>query len=127
VSRTPPRLLRPGLISREQLETVLGPMELGAIEHSHTIPSPGLLTKHYSPRTPLMLCATLDEANRLQRNEPHSVIYRLPENVEEASARLYADLHALDARGWSCIIVVMPPDWEAWRAVRDRLTRAAAK
>src|SRR5262249_50191969 len=54
--RRPPRLLRPGLVTVAQLEAVIG-----AIDQSQgpgpvgdvPLASPGLMTRHYSPRTPL--------------------------------------------------------------------------
>ena len=45
----------------------------------------------------------------------------------EVAARLYADLHALDAAGYDRIVAALPPDADEWRAVRDRLSRAAAE
>ena len=46
--------------------------------------------------------------------------------LPEAAARsLYDVLHRCDALGKTAIIVVLPPDEPAWRAVRDRLFRAS--
>ena len=53
-----PRLLRPGAISREQIEAVLGQKVFSAGKHQRPkapLPAPGLLARHYSPRTPLVL------------------------------------------------------------------------
>ena len=55
------------------------------------------------------------------------VIVPMPADVEGFAARLYATLHALDQRQLDRIIVDRPPDDEVWRAVRDRLTRAAVR
>jgi L-threonylcarbamoyladenylate synthase len=58
VSRTPPRLLRPGGLEAEAIEAVLGtplaglPRRAGAPGPQ---PAPGLLPVHYAPRTPLLL------------------------------------------------------------------------
>ncbi|WP_428037141.1 Sua5 family C-terminal domain-containing protein [Chromobacterium violaceum] len=38
---------------------------------------------------------------------------------------LYAALHQADASGCQSVWIVLPPDEPAWRAVRDRLQRAA--
>lgn len=51
---------------------------------------------------------------------------RQPADAETAARHLYDTLHQLDALGVQTILVEMPPDTPEWRAVRDRLTRAAA-
>ena len=53
--------------------------------------------------------------------------YALPDSPKAAAARLYADLHALDAAAPDRILVTLPPDIPAWAAVRDRLLRASAE
>jgi L-threonylcarbamoyladenylate synthase len=51
-----PRILRPGGISREQLERVIGPVACGgAAEAPAEVLSPGMLKSHYAPKTPLTL------------------------------------------------------------------------
>ncbi|HXA13915.1 MAG TPA: L-threonylcarbamoyladenylate synthase, partial [Opitutaceae bacterium] len=53
-----PRLLRPGSISREQIEAALGQkLHPGGkrAQAGAPLPAPGLLARHYSPRTPLVL------------------------------------------------------------------------
>ena len=51
----------------------------------------------------------------------------MPADPDSFAARLYATLHALDKRELATIVVDAPPDTDAWRAVRDRLTRAARR
>ena len=51
---------------------------------------------------------------------------RQPADAATAARHLYDTLHQLDALGVQAILVEMPPDTPEWRAVRDRLTRAAA-
>src|SRR5580704_6649008 len=50
-----PVLLRPGGISRQQIEAIIGPVTLQAEAPQHAHPSPGMHPRHYSPRTPLLL------------------------------------------------------------------------
>jgi L-threonylcarbamoyladenylate synthase len=124
------RLLRPGLISLAQLETVVGPVTVGA-NSIGPLPSPGLLTKHYSPRTAIEVADTPEEvdflANLYETAGLKVARYKLPRDPVDAASVLYADLHTLDASGFDRIIALMPPDADDWRAVRDRLTRAAAE
>src|SRR4051794_29437194 len=55
LTTSPPRLLRPGLVTRSEVEAIIGPIvlsstaPLGAV----SLPSPGMLPRHYAPRTPL--------------------------------------------------------------------------
>jgi L-threonylcarbamoyladenylate synthase len=52
LSVSPPCLLRPGAITREQIESVIGPIGVGASEANR---SPGQHPRHYQPRTRLIL------------------------------------------------------------------------
>jgi L-threonylcarbamoyladenylate synthase len=124
------RLLRPGLISVSLLEAVVGPVAVGA-NVSGPLPSPGMLTKHYSPRTAIEVADTQKEADFLVNLYETAGLkvaqYAVPPDPSSAAASLYADLHALDAGGFDRIIATLPPADDDWRAVRDRLTRAAAE
>ncbi len=141
VTTAPPRLLRPGLIGPVELEAVVGPISrnIGPNERE-ALPSPGMLPRHYAPRTPLECsaegCARVAELLRmgarigwLTWNEPESaaglVVVRMPVDAAGFAAHLYAALHNLDGAGLDRIIVDQLPDSEAWLAVRDRLRRAA--
>ncbi len=147
LSQPKPRLLRPGSITRVQLEAVIGPIGLLAtsdIRQSATLPSPGLLTRHYSPRTPIE-CVEGDgrilvEQWRQRRYRvawltigryPDPVgagasVLVMPSEPELYAAALYDTLHQLDQAGLDRIVVDLPPATDAWLAVRDRLLRAAA-
>jgi L-threonylcarbamoyladenylate synthase len=55
--RSPPLLLRPGGITREQLEAVLGPVEVHSAatqQPMEGLASPGLAARHYAPRARLI-------------------------------------------------------------------------
>jgi L-threonylcarbamoyladenylate synthase len=128
-----PRLLRPGMISGEEIEEVVGPIEIGhgAIDGPH--PSPGLHEKHYSPVTPLFLVDGTHLPGRgrgayLWLNQPQSADYSLqmPADATSYAAILYETLHRLDERGFDWIAIEQPPDWPEWAGVLDRLRRASA-
>ena len=63
VTGTIPRVLRPGLVTVSMLEAVCGRVEIGA-KDGGVSRSPGQMAKHYSPRTPLVLCGSPAEAIR---------------------------------------------------------------
>ena len=129
-----PVLLRPGMVTREQIEDVIGPVLL-ATEAAPGAPqeSPGQHPRHYSPRTPL----TLSNRDALpaqghgvflywSKPAPACASMPLPKDPSECAARLYGMLHELDAQGWDWIAVEPPPSGPEWQAIRDRLRRAAA-
>jgi L-threonylcarbamoyladenylate synthase len=128
---SPPALLRPGMISREEIESLIGPVSLaGAVAGAH--PSPGMHRKHYSPRTRLLLLGSADQLPSgrgalVSHRERPGVAVALPAQPHEYAARLYATLHELDESGYDWIAVEAPPDTPAWTGIRDRLTRAAAR
>ena len=57
--RKPPLLLRPGGVTREQIEAVVGPVELHSppaqAASPHALASPGLAARHYAPTAHLVL------------------------------------------------------------------------
>jgi L-threonylcarbamoyladenylate synthase len=123
-----PVLLRPGMISRAEIEALIGPVALrDSIEGVH--PSPGLHLRHYSPRTPVVLTSTLDTRRAAciwWRNEPKCErAVRMPSDPAGYARRLYDVLHILDREGWDLIAVEPVPEDDDWGGVRDRLKRAA--
>ncbi len=142
ITVTPPRLLRPGLVTAAQIEAVVGRIERDTARDA-TAParSPGLQERHYAPCTPLecaadgrqRIAALRRQGLRIGWVTMHDecstadlIVERLPEHVAGYAAGLYAALHRLDQAGVERIIVDRPPDGDAWLAVHDRLQRAAA-
>ena len=135
-----PVLLRPGAVSRQALEEVLGtvawPARAGSEESSR--PAPGMLDRHYAPRAPLRLLgpgelpAPVPAGERLgalllgeaAAGAAH-VVVRLPADPAGYARGLFRALHQLDDHGVTAIVVTLPPDTPAWAAIRDRLGRAA--
>jgi L-threonylcarbamoyladenylate synthase len=128
-----PTLLRPGGVSRQQIQRVIGPVALqlqSMAEAAH--PSPGMHPRHYSPQTKLLLASGVPESgvgvylqlNRQPEREVREVVC-MPSDAAEYASQLYRVLHELDARGYDWIAVEVPPDTPEWEAVRDRLQRAA--
>jgi L-threonylcarbamoyladenylate synthase len=133
----PPRLLRPGMVSRQDIESLIGPVEVwGRIENGgpSAHPSPGMHQKHYSPVTPLVLVdagSPLPDGRgvylwrQLRADARASVA--MPRDVAAYAAALYETLHREDAKGWDWIAVEKPPEGPEWAGIADRLERAAAK
>jgi L-threonylcarbamoyladenylate synthase len=140
-----PVLLRPGGISREQIENIIGPIELAQKpKHQETpLPSPGMLDRHYAPRAETRRFSTEESAQAAQLaqstfeagkrigallqtplNAPLQHMILLSAEPAIYAQRLYAALHELEDAHCDLILIEMPPDEPAWHSVRDRLLRA---
>lgn len=146
VSASPPRILRPGMISRQALLSVTGELAHEATADGVVLKSPGLLAKHYSPRARLILCAWENDRELRQRAralglplaQTHvlahthipsaadfAAINVIPHDPEAFARAIYDQLHRCDEAGAAVILVEALPAAEEWRAVVDRLRRAA--
>ena len=148
-TRGVPVLLRPGQISRDQVQTACG-MALRAKEEL-AAPAPrasGTLASHYAPnaRVRLMDAGTLQAAldvlgptgtggspslavyaRVVLRLPSPQVLYRhMPDDPAATAQQLFAVLRDFDDQGVPLIWIESPPDTPAWEGVRDRLMRAAA-
>jgi L-threonylcarbamoyladenylate synthase len=109
--------------------------------------SPGLLPKHYSPRARLVLLRWASDAElhsqlkklgvrpgsahlvahtRIPSRERFEHVSLIPHDPEAFARALYAELHRCDEEGARLIVVEALPDTPEWRAITDRLRRAAA-
>jgi L-threonylcarbamoyladenylate synthase len=124
----PPRLLRPGAVTRAEIEAVIGPL---AEAESEGHRSPGRLTRHYAPAAPVRL-----EALDIRPGEAFLAFGEAPEDARvfnlspgrdltEAAANLFAMLRAADALAPVCIAIAPIPRAGLGEAINDRLLRAS--
>ena len=155
-TRGQPVLLRPGVLTRAQLEAACGQAVLNK-EAQTAVAAPrasGTLESHYAPNArvrlmdALALQAALEAlnaktaaANAAQPSPGTVAVYarstlrlkaptlhrQMPDNATAAAQQLFAVLRELDAMSMSEIWVQVPPDAPEWDGVRDRLRRAAAE
>jgi L-threonylcarbamoyladenylate synthase len=145
----PPRLLRPGHISPAQIEAVIGPIVRRSAAdggQDSPLPSPGMLARHYAPRTPMRLATgqSNEKLAELAGKDGSRIgwltlkqsidqcqlgleVRPMPNHPADYAARLYSTLHELDGLGLDWILVDVPPATDEWLAVFDRLSRAAAQ
>lgn len=137
-----PVILRPGAITIDALERVIGPFARREAapspgENGAVLRSPGMMSSHYAPTLPIRLNARDCHGNEallaFGTPLPHApLIWNLSASGDlvEAAARLYAGLHFLDkagcAQGLEGIAVMGMPDHGLGQAIMDRLQRAAA-
>ena len=143
-----PVLLRPGAVSKEALEKTLKrsikihqrpntPRQAAAV-------APGLLARHYSPKTPLLLLKKITPRQAAAAKSDTALLFfqkpdKLPSaknhfylsktgDSTEAAQNLFSLLRKLDAGKYTQIIAELaPPQTALAPAINDRLTRAAAK
>ncbi len=153
-TRGAPVLLRPGAITREQVQAVCG-MQVLSQEAMQALDQPaprasGTLESHYAPnaKVRLMDAKALQTAldllgsdvdgkgaapviatySRVILKTPSSTVLRkrMPDDAAATAQQLFAVLRAFDAQGVKLIWIETPPDAHEWDGVRDRLQRAAA-
>ena len=138
-SRERPVLLRPGILTRGEIEAAA--KERLAASDGHAAAAPGTLAKHYAPRARLRLMSTAslkaalaqlgaDPAgvavySRTALASPGLRVRMMPQAAGDAARELFAALRELDATGVTLIWVEEPPENPEWEGVRDRLERAA--
>ena len=140
-SRGHPVLMRPGMITPEQLQAACGqpvrPRDEAAPRAS------GTLASHYAPTAKVrlmdgkMLQTALDVLGKDARHiavyartrlraGPGVKLQTMPADAAACAHELFAVLRELDATGVRLIWVETPPPLAEWDGVRDRLSRAAA-
>ena len=146
-TRGVPVLLRPGQISRTQIEQTCG-LKLVNPEtlNSEAPRASGTLESHYAPTAKVRLKSTLDWQKALAALGPHAqnlalwsvqkpsqdlmgagLFWRaMPSHATQAAHDLFSVLRDFDTRGVRTIWIETPPDTPEWEGVHDRLKRAAA-
>lgn len=145
---SPAKILRPGMIHRESLAAAGFPVaDVGTMDESVTLKSPGQLKKHYAPRAKLLILKWTDDADlkskiqssnlkigkchviahaRIPSPEPFARVCVIPHDAEAFARAIYLELHHCDDAGAEVIIVEAPPASPEWTGISDRLRRAAA-
>jgi L-threonylcarbamoyladenylate synthase len=122
-----PRLLRPGAVTRAEIEAVIGRL---AEAEADARRSPGRLARHYAPALPLRLDADAPRDGEAYigfgpATTPSPWNLSPAGDAREAAANLFAYLRAADRSGASGIAVARVPDEGLGEAINDRLRRAA--
>ncbi|MEO8023605.1 L-threonylcarbamoyladenylate synthase [Polaromonas sp.] len=145
-TRSRPVLLRPGVLTRAQLEAACGEPVLSNEEFmgANAPRASGTLESHYAPNAKVRLMdagaiqTALDllgpeaahiavYARAIVRIQSTQVLYRrMPDDAAAAAQQLFSVLRSFDAQGVKLIWIEHPPVDPAWDGVRDRLVRAAA-
>ncbi|MHA7877870.1 MAG: L-threonylcarbamoyladenylate synthase [Bacteroidota bacterium] len=134
-----PILYRPGGVSLEAIEQVIGPVQV-VHKEAHHPQAPGMLAHHYAPKKPLVL-GELSEmlaqyatqrVGLLSFQKPcpdialdRQVVLTPTGSLEIAAQRLFAALRTLDSLPIDVILATLVPNTGIGRAINDRLKKAA--
>ena len=138
-SKGKPRLLRPGGVELEEIESIIGKVEVIPIEEGRPS-APGMLPRHYAPRTPIILnwndknldiyknkkfglLAFKGTKNHLKFH--HVEVLSKNGDFREAAANLFAAIRRLDNLDLDLILAETVPEVGLGRAIMDRLRRAS--
>ncbi len=135
-------ILRPGGVTVEEIEVMIGPVQLASSTQADSR-SPGTLLQHYSPRVVLQLLPAGASIPRPSAGERVGLVLFADRPVEpgnaaveflsehgdfvEAAANLFAVLRRLDDLGLDLVVIESVPEHGLGRAIMDRLRRAAAR
>ncbi|WP_207491466.1 L-threonylcarbamoyladenylate synthase [Aridibaculum aurantiacum] len=135
-------LYRFGAISKEEIEAVIGEPVIVANSEKTIAASPGMMKKHYSPRSRLILTndvvATVEEldgrigvlsfANEYQHEKIHQqLVLSGTGDMAEAAHNLFSYLYDLDTLELDVIVAELLPEEGLGRSVNDRLRRGAVR
>ena len=144
-TRGVPVLLRPGAITRAQIQAACGIAPLSIDDLPALTPrAPGTLEAHYAPAAKVRLMdakALQTGLDLLGADARHIAVYaravlrtpssglvvrRMPDDAAATAQQLFAVLRSFDDAGAKLIWIESPPASADWEGVRDRLQRAAA-
>ena len=119
-------LLRPGAVTRAEIEALIGPLDPSGEGHR----SPGRLTLHYAPDAPVRIEAVAARAGEILLGFGPGVgdarwSLSPSGDLREAAANLFRRLREADREGPLGIAVSPIPSTGLGEAINDRLRRAA--
>jgi len=145
-TRSVPVLLRPGMLSQDQLSLLCGQSVLSAQEFAQpgAPRASGTLASHYAPNAKVRIMTGDELSQALQKSTTQSsqsigiwlrslpdsiekswVVRSMPLRSEACAQELFATLREFEALGVAEIWIQAPPDSAEWEGIKDRLQRAA--
>jgi len=135
LSTSVPTILRYGFITPESISRLLG-VEVAIASKASKVKSPGMMHRHYAPKTKLRLNADSLEQGEVGLNFADSKLsaegslnLSVEGDLAEAAVNLFAYLHKMDEfaieNKISTIAIAPIPNVSIGLAINDRITRAA--
>jgi L-threonylcarbamoyladenylate synthase len=125
LTQKPPVILRPGKITKLQIEKVIGKIKENKKETLKP-KCPGMKYKHYSPDAKIIIIKDEKEIMAIHKQYPNKKIKQLKYlNKIQMAKKLFEDFRSADKIGYDIIIVKEIEDKEFGRAIMDRLRKAS--
>jgi L-threonylcarbamoyladenylate synthase len=130
-------IFRPGYITKEDVEKVVGRTVYDYDENSNKVSSPGLLKNHYAPVTPLYLAEHTfdlkrlidelqdDKIEGLSQENIGIMDFSIYDNFRELAKHLFSDLRSIDERNYKMLFASKVKNLKLGRAINDRLEKAS--
>jgi L-threonylcarbamoyladenylate synthase len=135
-------LYRHGAISIDAIEAITG--SLTSNTHQDATPiAPGMLTKHYAPKTNTIAASDLRKEVENYPNKKIGIVafkelnfepmgcfvetLSINGEFEEAAKNFYSALHKLDKEDLDIIIIEKLPEYSLGKTINDRIQRAIKK
>ena len=130
------QILRHGVIDEMTIQSVVPSQSLNDESNTRV---PGKLTSHYQPEKTLYFVNDLAQLNEFYhrvnktlylmtmsqyRPEKNQLHYQLPTNPKDAAHELYYQLRRADQSDAEAIVIELPPNLDAWKAIRERIIKA---
>ncbi len=125
-TQSPPKILRPGHVSRGEIQASLG-QPLIHFGSDTLRKSPGMYLRHYAPQATVILTQKLNphQAGLTFEEPTNEIQMKMPFDSKAYAISLYDSMYRLDQLGVSEIYVQMPPALPEWEAVNDRLKKSS--
>ncbi|MFP4524690.1 MAG: Sua5 family C-terminal domain-containing protein, partial [Candidatus Woesearchaeota archaeon] len=121
-----PRVLRPGKVTREQLEAVVGEVRQYEQAVGDKPRSPGMKYKHYSPDARIIVVKDRAAVERVLKDHPGEKVKVLDYEGEADMARnLFRDFRLADKEGYGLIVVREVSEDGFGYALMDKLRKAS--
>lgn len=135
-----PILYRVGAISQDAIEDFIGEKISSKTKSVATPEAPGMLSKHYSPKTKFIVSTDIAKSIKEHQDKKIGLLLFQKQNfiesnvfceilsntsdINEAARNLYAAMHVLDAGKFDIIIAEEFPNTGLGISINDRLCRA---
>ena len=129
-----PTILRPGLISKKEIEVCLK-MQIRTSDNQSQreikTRFSGMFSRHYAPRAKVKWTGVPKPGDGYMGLSDNPVpkgvvILSLPKNSEQFAKKLYETFHLADELGLKSIFVSLPESGKLVEAIRDRVVRASS-
>lgn len=130
-------LLRPGMITKDQIENLI---QKPILLKQKEIPRvSGSFESHYAPQTPTILVKELDHYLNQEHDFPIGIVsfqdvaseefiaVKMSHDPKQYAHELYRVLRELDKQNLKKIIIETVPENAAWDAIRDRIAKASSR